>query len=131
MEEDIKILEEMLNEVYSDLKGVKGESIFKLSNEKRQAIKNLIKGYRELKKKLKEEKIWRIRLEKENEDTCNEVNANYIRKSIVVPKYEIEKLKKENEININKMRPYKHQCPFDFGVLNGIDECCRKLLEDK
>lgn len=48
-----------------------------------------------------------------------------------IPKSKIKKLKEENEINIDKMRPYKHQSPFDFGVLNGIDECCRKLLEDK
>lgn len=53
------------------------------------------------------------------------IRANYI------PKSKIKKLKEENEINIDKMRPYKHQSPFDFGVLNGIDECCRKLLEDK
>ena len=91
-------------------------------------IKDNIK---ELNDELKMEKMWRIRLEKENEDTCNEVNNNYIRKSLVVPKYEIEKLKEENEINIDKMRPYRHQGPFDFGVLNGIDECCRILLEDK
>lgn len=53
------------------------------------------------------------------------IRANY------VPKSKIKELKKENEKKIDAMRPYKHQCPFDFGVLNGIDECCRKLLEDE
>lgn len=48
-----------------------------------------------------------------------------------IPISKIKKLKEENEIDIDEMRPYKHQSPFDFGVLNGIDECCRKLLEDK
>lgn len=48
-----------------------------------------------------------------------------------IPKSKIKILKEENENKINEMRPYKHQSPFDFGVLNGIDECCRKLLEDK
>lgn len=91
-------------------------------------IKDNIK---ELNDELKMEKMWRIRVEQENEDICNEVNTKYVRKSIAVPKYEIEKLKKENEIKIDKMRHFKHSSPFDFGVLNGIDECCRKLLEDK
>lgn len=127
MEEDIMILE---SECYylEELGYLRENNHFIRFN---QALENLIKGYKELEEELKREKIWRMRLEKENEDTCNEVNNNYIRKSLVVPKYEIEKLKKENEINIDKMRPYRHQGPFDFGVLNGIDECCRKLLEDK
>ena len=121
MEEDIRILEEFT------------ESSCCLASQEEiiECVKNLIKGYRELEEKLKREKIWRIRLEKENEDTCNEVNNNYIRKSLVVPKSKIKKLKEENEINIDKMRQFKHSSPFDFGVLNGIDECCRKLLEDK
>ena len=124
MEENIKILENcwvMTTDHVLD----EGNQALKL------AIKNLIKGYRKLEEEFKREKSWRIRVEQENEDICHEVNTKYVRKSIAVPKYEIEQLKKENEINIDKMRPYRHQGPFDFGVLNGIDECCRKLLEDK
>ena len=52
-------------------------------------------------------------------------------KSNYIFKFKIKELKEENEKKIDAMRPYKHQCPFDFGVLNGIDECCRKLLEDE
>ena len=46
-----------------------------------------------------------------------------------IPKEHIQKLKEQNEKKIEKMRPYRHVSPFDFGVLNGIDEACRKLLE--
>lgn len=43
----------------------------------------------------------------------------------------ISMLQQENAENINRMRPYKHMSPFDFGVLNGIDEACRKILGGK
>lgn len=43
---------------------------------------------------------------------------------------EIKELQKENEKKIEEMRPYKHTSPFDFGVLNGIDEAYRKLLKE-
>lgn len=122
MEEDLEKIERFI---------LLSKKTFGESTELAFAWRRIKDNIKELNDELKMEKMWRIRLEKENEDTCNEVNNNYIRKSLVVPKYEIEKLKKENEINIDKMRPYRHQGPFDFGVLNGIDECCRKLLEDK
>lgn len=128
MEEDINILDEVVGRS----KELREKDFGLLIGTKQmQSLENLLKGYRKLEEELKREKSWRIRVEQENEDICNEVNTKYVRKSIAVPKYEIEKLKKENEINIDKMRPYRHQGPFDFGVLNGIDECCRKLLEDK
>ena len=89
MEADIKILEELIS--------WKGKSV-KIRDYEITAIENLIKGYRELEEELKREKIWRIRLEKENEDTCNEVNNNYIRKSLVIPKSKIkEKIEEINE----------------------------------
>lgn len=37
----------------------------------------------------------------------------------------------ENNEKIEKMRPYKDVSPFDFGVLNGIDEACRIILGEK
>lgn len=41
------------------------------------------------------------------------------------------KLYKENKKKIEEMRPYKDISPFDFGVLNGIDEACRIILNKK
>lgn len=43
----------------------------------------------------------------------------------------ITMLKIENEEKIEKNRPYKDVNPFDFGVLNGIDEACRKILKNE
>ena len=126
MEENIKKVEEIVCSIWDDV----GCDVY-LGKEERDALIQLIDNYKKLKEEFKREKSWRIRVEQENEDICHEVNTKYVRKSIAVPKYEIEQLKKENEINIDKMRPYRHQGPFDFGVLNGIDECFRKLLEDK
>lgn len=57
-------------------------------------VENLINRNKELEENLKQEKMWRISLLKENEDICNEVNNNYIRKSKVE-----EVIKKVNESN--------------------------------
>ena len=81
-EEDMKILEEHLNFIKN----------FDNGSKYIPAWEKLIKEYRELEEELKREKIWRIRLEKENEDTCNEVNNNYIRKSLVIPKSKIKEI---------------------------------------
>lgn len=43
----------------------------------------------------------------------------------------VSMLQRENAETMNRMRPYKHMSPFDFGVLNGIDEACRKILGGK
>lgn len=143
MEEDIMILE---SECYylEELGYLRENNHFIRFN---QALVNLIKGYKDgeeiIKNTVKENleyqkyireleenlKIATAMLTKGQYPEINKGDNDFNKQ--FVPKYEIEKLKKENEINIDKMRPYRHQGPFDFGVLNGIDECCRKLLEDK
>ena len=116
MEEDIMILE---SECYylEELGYLRENNHFIRFN---QALENLIKGYREL-----EEENRIFALARSNIELKRHVEKNYI------PKSKIKETKEENEKRIDEMRPYKHQAPFDFGVLNGIDECCRKLLEDK
>ena len=47
MEEDIKIIKLIMNETYSDMVNQDGKRIYKLSDRQRQAIENLIKGYKE------------------------------------------------------------------------------------
>ena len=143
MEEDIMILE---SECYylEELGYLRENNHFIRFN---QALVNLIKGYRDgeeiIKNTVKENLEYQkyIRELEENLKIAtamltkgqypeinkgdNDFNKQFVTKS------KIKKLKEENEINIDKMRPYRHQGPFDFGVLNGIDECCRILLEDK
>ena len=126
MEEDINILDEVVGRS----KELREKDFGMLIGTKQmQSIENLLKGYRELEEELKREKIWRIRLEKENEDTCNEVNNNYIRKSLVIPKSkiqekidELEKLKKELEKDNNK---------FWHPGINNIIYHIKELMEDK
>lgn len=89
-EEDIKILENLKENVALFSGG--WQPILK--QEEKQAIQNLINRNKELEENLKQEKMWRISLLKENEDICNEVNNNYIRKSKVE-----EVIKKVNESN--------------------------------
>lgn len=84
MEEYIKILEEIKKD-YNAMWGARKYV---------QAIENLINRNKELEENLKQEKMWRISLLKENEDICNEVNNNYIKKSKVE-----EVIKKVNESN--------------------------------
>lgn len=50
MEEDIEIIKLIMNETYSNMVNIDGKRIYKLSDRKRQAIENLIKGYKELDK---------------------------------------------------------------------------------
>ena len=118
MEEDIDKLEELLKEfeVYGDLDGIQDIRPYM------KTLENLIKGYRELEAKLNQLLKYEDDLRIKERAFCKE---NHIKKS------KIKETKEENEKRIDEMRPYKHQAPFDFGVLNGIDECCRKLLKDK
>ena len=92
MEEDIKILEDLFYE--DESYEPNGYVEIFLHKEQQQAIQNLINRNKELEENLKQEKMWRISLLKENEDICNEVNNNYIRKSKVE-----EVIKKVNESN--------------------------------
>lgn len=43
----------------------------------------------------------------------------------------VSMLQQDNAEKIEEMRPYKDVSPFDFGVLNGIDEACRIILRGK
>ena len=112
-----------------------------------QALVNLIKGYKDgeeiIKNTVKENleyqkyireleenlKIATAMLTKGQYPEINKGDNDFNKQ--FVPKSKIKELKEANEKKIDEMRPYKHQGPFDFGVLNGIDECCRILLEDK
>lgn len=115
MEEDIKILEELLDKKLIDYYNSDDyEAAVVLSCYEITSIENLIKGY-------KIEKLKNVL----DEQSLKEALENYI------PKSKIQKIKEKNEKKIDEMRPYRHQGPFDFGVLNGIDECCRILLENK
>lgn len=103
MEEDIKILEEYLNK--NDHKYVEIKRLEFL-----ESIENLIEEYRKIQKELKQEKTRRINVEIENENICNEVNNNYIRKKLVIPKLKVkEKIEElDNMIKeINKRKTSK------------------------
>lgn len=143
MEEDIMILE---SECYylEELGYLRENNHFTRFN---QALVNLIKGYKDgeeiIKNTVKENleyqkyireleenlKIATAMLTKGQYPEINKGDNDFNKQ--FVPKSKIKELKEANEKKIDEMRPYKHQGPFDFGVLNGIDECCRKLLEDK
>ena len=143
MEEDIMILE---SECYylEELGYLRENNHFIRFN---QALVNLIKGYKDgeeiIKNTVKENleyqkyireleenlKIATAMLTKGQYPEINKGDNDFNKQ--FVPKSKIKELKEANEKKIDEMRPYKHQGPFDFGVLNGIDECCRKLLEDK
>ena len=153
MEEDIKILEDYIEvikkgycEDCNELCNIYGAPTYpakKIS----EATEHLIKGYKdgedilikttkenlELKEHIREvEENLKIATAMLTKGQYPEINKgdNDFNKQFVT-KSKIKKLKEENEINIDKMRPYRHQGPFNFGVLNGIDECCRILLVDK
>ena len=135
MEEDIKILEEQLNAYKRHLETYEKEdcltSVYYELKKYATALENLIKGYRELDKKNTDilEKLITERMVTKVMSKNIKGYQEALENSI--PKSKVKELKEENEKRIDEMRPYKHQAPFDFGVLNGIDECCRKLLEDK
>ena len=119
MEEDIKILEDFIKYCEAKVISKKNNRAFGICiyEDDIQALENLLKGYRKLEEELKREKIWRIRLEKENEDTCNEVNNNYIRKSLVIPKSKFrEKMEElDNMIKeINKRKTSKVHSRRDY-----------------
>lgn len=120
MEEDIMILE---SECYylEELGYLRENNHFIRFN---QALGNLIKRYKELEEELKREKIWRIRLEKENEDTCNEVNNGYIRKELVIPKSQIKE-------KIEELKEEKHCFYSDYAIeeRNNKIQVLQELLE--
>lgn len=133
MEEDVKKCETLL-----------GSERWVLGTQDKKAIGNLIKGYKDgeeiLKNTVKENLEYQkyIRELEENlkiatailtKGTYPEINKgdNDFNKQFV-PKSKIKKLKEENEKKIEAMRQFKHSSPFDFGLLNGIDDCCRTLL---
>ena len=143
MEEDIMILE---SECYylEELGYLRENNHFIRFN---QALVNLIKGYKDgeeiIKNTVKENleyqkyireleenlKIATAMLTKGQYPEINKGDNDFNKQ--FVPKSKIKELKEANGKKIDEMRPYRHQGPFDFGVLNGIDECCRLLLEDK
>ena len=53
MEEDIRIIKLLMNETFSGVVNIDGKRIYKLSDRKRQALANLIKGYKELEEECK------------------------------------------------------------------------------
>jgi hypothetical protein len=128
MEEDIKILEEIV-EIYYDCAGNEEDYDMRVDmgfmKRETQALQNLIKGYRKLEEELKREKIWRIRLEKENEDTCNEVNNNYIRKSLVIPKSKIKEKIEE------KCKAFRHRTRIEEILECEFRRFEKELMEDK
>ena len=130
MEENIKILEEFKTKGYSMLLikyGNRNKANLKLE----KAIENLIKGYRELEEELKREKIWRIRLEKENEDTCNEVNNNYIRKSLVIPKSKIKEKAEKYQVNMKKNEKEIHNIFNENDIRQEVITVLQELLEEE
>lgn len=113
MEEDIENIEEFIEDLKPNL-------ILK------QSLENLIKRCIALDENLK---IATAMLTKGQYPEKNKGDNDFGKQFI--PRAKIQEIKEKNEKKIDEMRPYKHQGPFDFGVLNGIDECCRILLEDK
>ena len=95
MEEDINIIKLIMNETYSNMVNIDGKRIYKLSDRKRQAIENLIKGYKELEEELE----WRI---EQKVLDYRYVDKNMLRKDIIqrdyIPKSKVrEKIKKYND----------------------------------
>ena len=139
MEENIKILEDFIKYCEAKVISKKNNRAFGICIYKDdiQALEDLLKGYRKLEEELKREKIWRIRLEKENEDTCNEVNNNYIRKSLVIPKSKIkekiEELEKEKDDTYTKFlgsNRNNESLSTKGKMLEGGIQALQKLMEE-
>lgn len=137
MEKNIKRLEDFIEAIGEEYEVVREkqalENLIKSYRDGEEIIKNTVKENLEYQKYIRElEENLKIATAMLTKGIYPEINKgdNDFNKQFI-PKSKIKKLKEENEKKIDAMRQFKHSSPFDFGVLNGIDDCCRTLLDEK